>query len=479
MTAAAAPTRAWGEAFRAYARPRVISMLFLGFSAGLPLLLVFGTLSAWLRVEGIDRATIGFVSWVALAYGLKFAWAPLVDRMRLPWLSQALGQRRGWMLLAQGGVIGGLLCMASFDPLVSLGAVVLAAVVTAFSSATQDITIDAWRIEAMAEEYQGAMAGAYQLGYRLGMILAGGGAFSIAHYHSWPTAYFCMAAFMSVGVITVLLIDEPEPSRGADERRVERKVIALLEERRRLPEPLRRLQAWFVGAVLSPFAEFFARHGAFAAVILIFIMVFRLSDITLGVMANPFYIDMQYSELEIGLVTKTVGPLVTIIGALLGGALVVRYGAMRMLMALRVVLYPYLPLRMLMAGAALVIATNLLFAWLATQEPLRVDLGDVVVPVWLALVVGADNLAAGVAGTAFIAYLSGLTNKAYTATQYALFSSIMLLLAKFIAGFSGLVVEAADYPLFFLYAAALGMPSVVLILALRRHERRVAGLDAA
>ncbi|MGI9228625.1 MAG: AmpG family muropeptide MFS transporter [Gammaproteobacteria bacterium] len=436
----------WAASFAVYKNPKVVAMLFLGFSAGLPLLLVFGTLSAWLRVEGVDKTTIGFVSWVALAYGLKFAWAPLVDRVRLPLLTRALGQRRSWMLLAQAGVITGLLCMASYDPLTSLGTVVLFAVVTAFSSATQDITIDAWRIEAIADDYQGAMAGAYQLGYRLGMIVAGGGAFSLAHFYSWPAAYVCMAVFMLVGVVTVLVIAEPEHGLARNNYETERKVLELLEKRHYLPEPLRRLQAWFIGAVVSPFADFFARYGGFAIIILGFIMVFRLSDITLGVMANPFYIDMQYSELEIGLVTKTVGPIVTIIGALFGGVLVARYGTMRMLMI----------------GALLVIITNLLFAWLATQPPLVI---------WLALVVGADNIAAGIAGTTFIAYLSGLTNKAYTATQYALFSSIMLLLAKFIAGFSGLVVDATSYPVFFLYAATLGLPSVVLILALARHER--------
>ena len=440
------PPNSWRDAFYTYTRPRVISMLFLGFSAGLPILLVFGTLSAWLRVEGVDKTTIGFVSWVALAYGLKFAWAPLVDRLRLPLLTAALGQRRSWMLLAQAGVIVGLLSMASYDPTASLSTVVLFAVVTAFSSATQDITIDAWRIEAIEEEYQGSMAGTYQLGYRLGMILAGGGAFSLAHYYSWPVAYVCMAAFMLIGVITVLLIDEPEHLQEPGQQEMEEKMITLLEKQRRLPEWFRRLQVWFIGAVLSPFVEFFARHGGFAVVILGFIMMFRLSDITLGVMANPFYIDMQYTELEIGLVSKTVGPVVTIIGALLGGVLVVRYGTTRMLMA----------------GALLVIVTNLLFAWLATQEPLVI---------WLIMVVGADNIAAGIAGTTFIAYLSGLTNKAYTATQYALFSSIMLLLAKFIAGFSGVVVDATNYPVFFIYAAALGLPSVLLIMVLARHGR--------
>lgn len=435
----------WVESFLIYKNPKVLAMLFLGFSAGLPLLLVFGTLSAWLRVEGVDKTTIGFVSWVALAYGFKFVWSPLVDRSPLPILTRVLGQRRGWMLLAQFGVIAGLLCMAFGDPVTQLNLIVVFAVITAFSSATQDICIDAWRIEAIEDQYQGAMAGTYQLGYRLGMIVAGGGAFSLAHFYSWSVAYQVMALFMLVGVFCVMIISEPDHSLSRASRETEEAMLRRLSREDGSDGLVARLRNWFIGAVFSPFADFFARHGMFAAVILAFIMVFRMSDITLGVMANPFYIDMGYSELEIGLVTKTVGPIVTIAGALLGGALVMRY-------CIR---------RMLMAGAVLVVITNLLFAWLAMQEAELL---------WLIMVVGADNLAAGIATTSFVAYLSSLTNKAYTATQYALFSSIMLLLAKFVAGFSGLIVDATNYPIFFAYAAMLGLPSIFLIGVLERHE---------
>ena len=436
----------WSESFLVYKNRKVVAMLFLGFSAGLPLLLVFGTLSAWLRVEGVDKTTIGFVSWVAMAYGIKFIWSPLVDRLSLPLLTGKLGQRRSWMLLAQAGVILGLFNMSLSDPLTQLQWIVLFAVVTAFSSATQDICIDAWRIESLDEEYQGAMAGTYQLGYRLGMIVARGGAFSLAHFFSWPVAYQFMAVFMLVGVITVFLVSEPEKIIRDEDIAAEKQVIATVEQHHFMFASIRRIQLWILGAVIGPFADFFNRHGVFALIILSFIMVFRISDITLGVMANPFYIDMGYTELEIGLVTKTVGPLVTIMGALLGGVMVMRYGKMRMLMA----------------GAILVVLTNLLFAWLAT---LRAEV------VYLIMVVGADNLAAGIATTTFIAYLSALTNKAYTATQYALFSSIMLLLAKFVAGFSGVVVDATSYPVFFIYAAVLGLPSILLILVLIQKEK--------
>jgi PAT family beta-lactamase induction signal transducer AmpG len=280
------------------------------------------------------------------------------------------------------------------------------------------------------------------------MIVAGGGAFSLAHFYSWSVAYQFMALFMSVGVICVMIISEPDHLAAPAARETEQALLDRLGDGGGPDGPAARLRNWFIGAVVSPFADFFARHGLFAAVILLFIMVFRMSDITLGVMANPFYIDMGYSELEIGLVTKTVGPIVTIAGALVGGALVMRYSIMRMLMA----------------GAVLVVLTNLLFAWLAMQQAELI---------WLIMVVGADNLAAGIATTTFVAYLSGLTNKAYTATQYALFSSIMLLLAKFVAGFSGLIVDATNYPVFFAYAAVLGLPSIFLIGLLERHEEKI------
>ena len=270
-------------------------------------------------------------------------------------------------------------------------------------------------------------------------------AFVIADHYSWSAAYITMACFMSVGITTTFIINEPDHSHRDNEWKTEERVIDLLERKQHLPEKIRKLQAWFVGAVICPFADFFARNGWKALLILSFISVFRLSDITLGVMAFPFYQDMGYSGTEIGLVSGLVGKFITIAGALIGGVLVVRYGVMKMLLA----------------GSIIAILANLLYAWLATQSPLLI---------WLILVIGADNLAGGLAGTVFIAYLSSLTNRAYTATQYALFSSIMLLLPKFIGGFSGVVVDASSYPVFFTYAAALGLPSVFLVLVLMRHE---------
>jgi PAT family beta-lactamase induction signal transducer AmpG len=439
--------RSWLEAMAVYRNPRVITMLFLGFSAGLPLLLVFGTLSAWLREAGVDRSTIGHVSWVATLYALKFAWAPLVDRLPVPVLTRALGQRRGWMLLAQTGVIAGLLLMAASDPAQTLGFLVMAALLAAFASATQDIAIDAWRIESVEANLQGAMAATYQMGYRFGMIMAGAGALYFAKYLSWAHSYAIMALCMGVGVLAVFLIPEPAHKVDRGTWRQEERVVRFIEGSAHLPDRWRRVGAWIIGAVICPFTEFFSRNGKLAVLILAFIGVFRLSDITMGVMANPFYIDMGYSLSEIASVTKVFGLVMTMVGAVLGGALVARFGVMRMLLV----------------AAVMVAGTNLIFAWLATQS------ADVAL---LALVISSDNLSGGLAGSVFIAYLSGLANRAYTATQYALFSSLMLLPAKFLGGFSGDIVDATDYVFFFTYAAMLGLPAILLVLFLVRVESR-------
>jgi PAT family beta-lactamase induction signal transducer AmpG len=241
----------------------------------------------------------------------------------------------------------------------------------------------------------------------------------------------------------VLLIPEPMHKVDRSTWLQEARVVRFLEDSAHLPARLRQVGAWFIGAVVCPVTEFFARNGRLALVILAFIGVFRLSDITMGVMANPFYIDMGYSKADIASVTKVFGLIMTMVGAGVGGVLVARYGVMRMLLA----------------AAVMVALTNLIFAWLATQGP------DIRL---LALVVSADNLSGGLAGSAFIAYLSSLANRAYTATQYALFSSLMLLPAKFLGGFSGDIVDVTNYGLFFSYAAMLGLPAILLILYLMR-----------
>jgi len=437
----------WSESIALYTRPQVVTMLFLGFSAGLPYLLAFGTLSTWLREAGIERSTIGHISWVMLPYALKVFWAPLVDQMSLPLFTSRLGQRRGWMLVAQCGVMAALGLMAVSDPTSGLTTVVIAALIVALCSATQDISIDAWRIEAAAVEWQGAMAATYQLGYRVGWIASGAGALYLAQFYSWSLAYAAMAAAMLIGVTTTLLIAEPQRGIAETTWQQEARVVEFLERSLHWSPRRRNLVAWFIGAVVCPFIDFFSRNGRFALVILLYIGVFRLSDITLGTMANTFYIDMGYSKADIASITKVFGLVMTMLGAIFGGLLVPHFGLMRVLLT----------------SATLVALTNLLFAWLATQEPSLV---------LLAMVISGDNLSGGMAGSAFIAYLSSLTNRAYTATQYALFSSLMLLPAKFLGGFSGDVVDATDYVTFFIYAACLGIPAILLVIYLMRSQNR-------
>ena len=440
-------THPWLAAFKVYAHPRVVGMLFLGFSSGLPLLLVLGTLSFWLREAGIDRSTIGHLSWVGLAYGFKWVWAPLVDRMSLPLLSRWLGRRRAWLLLSQVVIVLALLGMANTDPSINLQPTILFALAVAFASATQDIAMDAYRIEAVSQEKQGAMAATYQAGYRIAMITAGAGVLWIASavdttptaydFYPWHIAYLVMAACMSVGILATLTIREPELTPNPIALQEATEVHAWLEAKGLSGRSL-TVFAWIYTAVLSPFMDFVRRFGWQAGLILGLIAIYRISDVVMGVMSNPFYVDMGYSKDEVATVSKVYGVAMTIAGAGLGGVLTAKIGVMRTLFL----------------GAVLSAATNLLFVWLA-------GLGHDVSA--LVFTVSADNLSAGIASSAFVAYLSGLTNSAYSATQYALFSSVMLLLPKFIAGFSGDFVDAYGYADFFTATAVMGLPVLVLV----------------
>lgn len=442
-----APKRPWRDSLKVYLKPQVPPLLFLGFAAGLPFLLVFSTLSAWLRDVGVERATIGFFGWIGLTYSIKVFWAPVVDRVPLPLLTRLLGRRRSWMLLAQLGIAGGLIGMALIDPTERITAFALFALLIAFASATQDIALDAYRIEIAPVDLQGALAAAYQLGYRIALLAAGAGALLLAEYHSWTVAYLVMAALMGIGLATVLLVREPavDPA-GATAR--EREYLRLMGPLAENAGPLARAGRWFYGAVACPFIDFFRRNGWYALLILAFIGLFRVSDIAMGIMANPFYIDLGFTKAEIAEVAKLYGFFMTIAGALIGGFIVARYGA----------------LRPLLVAAILVAVTNVLFAMLANRGA---DIG------WLIVTISADNLASGFAGSVFIAYLSGLTSTAYTATQYALFSSLMTLPGKFISGYSGVLVDAWGYHDFFLYTAALGIPSVSLVLLLMAVHHRI------
>ena len=410
-------------------------MFFLGFSAGLPLLLVLGTLGFWLREAGIDRSTIGYLSWVALFYAGKWLWAPLVDRVPILFLTKRLGRRRSWLLFAQALIIFGLIGMATTDPKQNLEPIVWFALLVAFGSATQDIALDAFRIESAKAQYQAALAASYQTGYRLAMIWAGAGALWLAARaetttgvylaEAWQFAYLCMALSIGVGVVTTLLSPEPQS--------------VLLPKARSAGQ-------WLQQTLIQPFADFIGRYRWQAFLILGLIAIYRISDVVMGIMANPFYVDMGYTKDEVAAITKVFGVIMTLLGAFLGGLLTMRFGVMRVLFL----------------GGVLSAASNLLFAWLSTRGH---DLNGLV---W---VISADNLSSGIASAAFIAYLSSLTNVQYSATQYALFSSMMLLLPKWFAGFSGVYVDTFGYEHFFIATSLIGIPVLILITLAIRIEK--------
>jgi PAT family beta-lactamase induction signal transducer AmpG len=493
----------WLAALKVYLKPQVVIMLLLGFSAGLPLLLVFGTLSAWLARLGISKTGIGFFSWVGITYSLKFIWAPVIDRLPIPVLTRLLGKRRSWMLVGQAGIIIGLVAISMSDPANDLVTVALLALLVAFASATQDIVIDAFRIESAGDELQGAMAANYILGYRLGMIVAGAGALYVAGSISWPAAYQVMAVCMLLGVATTFYITEPphtEPPEldknlGEKERRfvsynifgvaalfglVSGIVLAL--PWLGITRPLNSLTqtifsgvlvmaialtllalaarkghaqgvvGWTYPSVILPFSDFFQRLGWLSLVILAFIATYRFSDIMLGIMANPFYIDLGFDEKQIANVTKVFGLIMTIVGGYAGGLMITRQGIGRPLLL----------------GACLVAVTNLLFAWLATVGP-NINA--------LAVTIAADNFSGGLAGAALIAYASSLTNRTFSAAQYAVFSSLFTLMGKFIGGFSGIVVDGYGYATFFWVAAVLGVPAILLSLYLMRTIPKNTGMS--
>jgi PAT family beta-lactamase induction signal transducer AmpG len=454
--------RGWLESILVYRQPRVLSMVFLGFSAGLPFYLVFQTLSAWLRQEGIERSTIGMLSWVGLAYSIKFLWAPIVDRVPLPILTRVLGRRRSWMLLAQAGIAICVLNMSWSQPSAGVASIAVWALLLAFSAATQDIAIDAWRIESASIDLQGAMAAGYQIGYRMALITASAGAFTVAKHFGWHISYATMAALVSVGVITTLLVREPSASIRRVAIDSEERVIAWLGRNSHLSPRLRAAGAWFIGAVVCPLLDFFNRYGLkLGLIIFAFMASYRLTEFTMGPMANPFYIDHGYSLTEIARVVKVYGLAASLIGVLIAGVLIARLGLVRSLII----------------GSAMIMLSNIGFSLLAsTQSPTLFGLG---------LVNVVDNLAQAIHGTSLIAFLSSLTSPKYTATQYALFSSLYSMPAKlFFEGTSGFVAEAVDYPLFFIYTASLSLPALAILWWLVRRRifdatRRAAGSPAA
>jgi len=445
-TEATAPRRSWRDAWAVYTRPTVLRMLLLGFSAGLPFMLVFSTLTAWLRSEGVSRTAIGFFAWVGITYSIKVLWAPVVDRIRLPLLTAWLGQRRSWMLAAQLAIMLGLAGMALTDPLTQLTQLALLAVMVAFASATQDITIDAFRIESDAVEFQAALAGTYVLGYRLALLATGAGALFMADFLGWTFAYLAMAALVVVGLFAVAISPEPSSPERLD---IERDPLVIaFRERTPLRGFAADMGAWITGAVIAPFVDFVRRFRWLALPILALVGLYKASDLSMAAMANPLYLDVGFTLSQIGAISGLFGVAMTITGGLVGGLMVARFGLMPMMLV----------------GAIGIAATNLLFAWLATMQPV----------LWaLTLTITGDNFFVGFSATVFIAWMSGLVSRRYTATQYALFSSLMTLPGKFLGGPSGWIVDQTSYVFFFFYASALGIPAMLLVIYLMNRQAEV------
>jgi MFS transporter, PAT family, beta-lactamase induction signal transducer AmpG len=435
------------EALRIYTRPRMLSMLALGFSSGLPFMLIFSTLSAWLSQVGIRRATVGMLAWVSLAYSFKFLWSPIVDRLALPLIGRMLGQRRSWMLLAQISCAAALFSISISSPADHITHVALLALWLAFSAATQDIAIDAWRIESAPVREQGAMAAAYQLGYRVAILVGSAGALWVASDAGWGYCYAAMAALIGIGVLTTLLVREPERIVPRESVLSQQRVVDWLAARGHWPDWLRRAGAWIFGAVICPILDFFTRFGLVLGLLMFaFISTYRLTDFTMGTMANRFYLDLGFSLREIAAVAKIFGTAWTVAGILFGGFAVARLGRVRSLLL----------------GSVLVMISNVGYSILAAH-------GAPSVP-GLATVISLDNFAQGVHGTALIAFLSSLTSASFTATQYAVLSSLYSLLPKLLMGTSGLVVDAIGYPPFYLYTASLSIPALLFLYLLSRRR---------
>ncbi len=428
----------WSEAASVYCDRRVIAILFLGFSEGLPLALTGATLSVWLRESGISKTAIGLFALVTMPYALKFIWAPLIDRLRLPVITRVFGRRRGWALVTQSALMLALIGLGFTDPLKDLWWTAFLAVIVAFCSASQDIVIDAYRVETLDEKQQGAGAATLVLGYRFGMLSSGAGALYLAQFFGWQAAYCTMAALVAVGMVTILLNREPKAVSSAEAQAWERRFSARVGRRA-------RLRAWLYGAVVAPFAQFMTRQGWLG--ILLFIASYKLGDVLIGTMASSFYVDLGFEKAEIATVTKLFGLWATIVGGLIGGVLVSRIGV----------------LRSLLIGGLMQMVANLGFVILATAgHDIRV----------LAATVAVENLCGGIATAAFVAYLSGLCDAAYTATQYALLSSFYKLGGDLFGSFSGMLADSMDWISFFLLATTGALPGLMILLWLMGRQRR-------
>ncbi len=425
MTDQAARTLRWGEAIALYTRGRVLAMLFLGFSAGLPLPLTGFTLRQWFSEADLQLATIGFTAWIGLSYAFKFAWSPIIDRVSVPILGKRLGHRRGWMLPIQAGLMIAIAAMSLFDPRVAPLYVAMAAVAVAFLSASQDIVVDAYRIESLRDEEQGAGLAAYIWGYRVALLAATSGALLLVREFDtgWAGVYVAMALLMAVGIATCLIVREPPTQAGA-------RLVA------------RSAGEWFANAVARPFADFAKRDGWI--MILAFVALFKLGEALAGVMTNPLYRSVGYSREQVAAISAGFGFFMTLGGVAVGGVLVAKLGIARALIG----------------TGFLQMASNLMYVAVANGG------GDIQI-LWLQ--VGVENFTDGLADAAFVAYLSRLTNVAFTATQYALLSSLAAIPLRTLGGFSGVLAQWFGWTDFFLLTMAAAVPGMAIMLWLLKR----------
>ncbi len=454
MTEAAARTKAdeagrfrrvvpgsWLEALAVYRRPRLLAILFMGFSSGLPLALTAATLSLRLADLGVSLTEIGLFTLVRFSYSFKFLWSPLIDRLPIPFVTARLGRRRSWALAIQTALAAAILVLGTIDPRDSPWWTALAATIVAFLSASQDIVIDAYRIELLAPEEQGAGAAATQWGYRFGMVASGAGALYAASFGGWSFAYGLMAALMLVGMVTVWVTPEPEASHAVE------------------PIPganaLERLRSWLGRAVVAPFADLVRRNGGiWLVLILLFIVLYKFGEAIAGTMSNPLYLSLGFTKIEIATVAKIYGVAATLAGVAIGGVLVLRLGIFGALFV----------------SGALQMLSNLMYmlqVWVGHDVPM------------LALTIGTENLTGGMASAAFVAYLSGLCNVAFTATQYALLSSLATMGVNVLSASGGFLAEQLGWTPFFLVSTAMCLPGLMLLLWIMRRPGADIGLSVS
>lgn len=411
-----APRRSLRDAVAVYLDRRMLAILLMGFASGLPLLLTTSTLSYWLARRGVDKTAIGLFALVGLPYSLKFLWAPALDFVRVPWLSERLGRRRAWTLVAQALLVLAILGMGATDPARAPFATALLALAVAFCSATQDVAVDAYRIEVLRDFEQGAGAAATQSGYRIGLLAAGAGAIALSDFVAWPIVFWTLASLVGVGAVAVAIAPEPPA-----------------------PDAEAPIHDW-KQAFLEPLRDLAARDHA--AAIVAFALLYKFGDAIAGAMANPFYVELGFSGVEIASVTKVFGIVANLLGVVAGGVFVARAGVFRALLV----------------GGVLQAVTNLLFA-------VQAQVGHEVA--MLAVAIGADGFTGGLASSAFVAYLSGLCRTGMSATQFALLTSLMATGRTVLASGSGWLADATDWTTFFVVTTLLAIPGLLLLFVLR------------